>query len=70
MHRESNLIIFQTRCDCIQFIIFLYGALHVSGVDTDSCVLHGRFRAITDESVPTQQSQQMVVDPVNQNQKL
>ena len=23
-----------TRCDCIQFITFLYAALHVSGVDT------------------------------------
>ena len=24
-----------TRCDCIQFIVFLYAALHVSGVDTN-----------------------------------
>ena len=23
-----------TRCDCIQFITFLYAALHVLGVDT------------------------------------
>jgi len=41
----------------IQFITFLYAALHVSGVDTHH------------ESVPTQQRERMVVDPLNQYQK-
>jgi len=40
---------------------------------TDSCVSYGRYSHLsydTQESVPTQQRERMVVDPVNQYQKL
>ena len=54
----------------IQFITFLYAALHVSGDDTHTVYLPEYVPYRTHESSPTQQRERMVVDPVNQYQKL
>jgi len=72
-----------TRCDCIQFIVFLSAALHVSGVNTHHQELvqyncnysfwHCSTGSTTVRSrcwVGTQQRERMSVDPVDQCHKL
>ena len=62
----------------IKFIPFLYAALHVSGVNTHHqklVILSLQLLVLIEleliyESVPTQQRERMVIDPVNQYQKL
>ena len=58
-----------SRCWVGTDLCVLYGT--VGWVGTDSCVPYGRYLPYgTHKSVPTQQWEWMVVDPVNQYQKL